>query len=127
MSYCHVSNQVALHASKPQAQSFGDFGEWEQEHIVSELAEAVLSDKASLKWDEYPHTITADFARETALEEADFIEELSNAVLHTQNARSLLLRQIKCETKGLIKYALDTTGIAPHGFDFEQILGSEAA
>lgn len=127
MPYCHVSNQVAQYANQPEARSFGDLSEWEQECIVSELAEAVLSDNASLTWVEYPHTITADFARETALEDADFIEELSNAVLNTANARSLLLREIKCTAKGLIRYALDETGYAPEGYDFDALLLEDAA
>lgn len=127
MTYCPVSNQIAWNAHKAPVQSFGDYSEADQELIVSELAEAVLSGNASLTWVEYPHTITADFARDTALEDADFINELSNAVLNTQSARSLLLRQIKCETKGLIKTALDTCGIAPHGYDFEQIIYRDAA
>lgn len=127
MTYCHVSNQIALHANKAPVQTFGDLSEWEQECIVSELAEAVLSENASLKWADYPHIITADFARETALEDADFIEELSNAVLNTATARSLLLREIKCTAKGLIKTALDTCGIAPEGYDFDALLLEDAA
>lgn len=127
MTYCHVSNQIAQHANEAPVQTFGDLSEWEQECVVSELAEAVLSNNASLKWEGYPHIITADFARETALEEADFIEELSNAVLNTANARSLLLLQIKCAAKGLIRYALDETGNPPEGYEFNQILLEDAA
>ena len=62
MTYCHVSNQLAWHANKPEPKTFGDLGEWEQEYIVTELSESVLSDKASLKWVDYPHVIDADFA-----------------------------------------------------------------
>ena len=127
MTYCPVSNQIAWNAHKAPVQSFGDYSEADQELIVSELAEAVLNDNASLTWVEYPHTITADFARDTALEDADFINELSNAVLNTANARSLLLLQIKCTAKGLIRYALDETGNAPEGYDFEALLLEDAA
>jgi len=127
MSYCHVSNQLAWHAHQVPACTFGDYSQELQETIISELAEAVLSDNASLKWVKYPHTITADFARETALEEADFIEELANSVLHTQEARSLLLSQIKAECKALIRIALEKRGIAPEGYDFNALLLEDAA
>jgi hypothetical protein len=127
MTYCHVSRQIALHADNVPAQTFGDLGEWEQEFVVSELAEAVLSDNASLAWEDYPHIITSDFAMQSLLEEADFIEELANSVLNTPSAKTLLINQRKAETKALIKHALDETGTAPQGYDFKQLLGSEAA
>ena len=128
MTYCHVSRQIALHADNVPAQTFGDLGEWEQEFIVSELAEAVLSDNASLQWEDYPHTINANFAKQSMLEECYFIEELATAVMNNPlAARPLMLSQLKAETKGLIKCALDETGTAPQGYDFKQILGNEAA
>ena len=127
MSYCHVSNQLAWHAHQVTACTFGDYSQELQEIIISELAEAVLSDNASLEWVEYPFKITEDFARETALEEADFIYELANSVLHTQEARSLLISQIKSECKALIRFALETCGIAPEGYDFDALLLEDAA
>ena len=127
MTYCHVSNQLAWHANKPEPKTFGDLGEWEQEYIVTELSESVLSDKASLKWVDYTHVIDADFAMQSLLEEADFIEELAKSVLQTSSAKTLLLNQLKAETKGLIKCALDKCNMPPNGYDFEEILGSYAA
>lgn len=127
MSYCHVSNQLAWHAHQVPTCTFGDYSQELQEIIISELAEAVLSDNASLEWVEYPHTITADLARETALEEPDFIDELANSVLNTKEARSLLLSQIKAECKALIRFALETCGIAPEGYDFDALLLEDAA
>ena len=127
MTYCHVTQQIAKHASQPQVRSFGDLSEWEQEGIVSVLADRVMDHNASLTWVEYPHTITLEFAMQSLLEEVEFIEELANSVLHTSSAKTLLVNQRKAETKGLIKHALDTCGIAPKGYDFDALLGEEAA
>lgn len=127
MSYCHVSNQIADYANQPEARSFGELNEWEQEYIVSELAESVQSDKSALKWPTYPHIIDEDFAKQSMLEEATFIDELVNAVLTTSTARTLYYSQLKAETKALILHALQKTGVAPEGYDFKEILGSEAA
>jgi hypothetical protein len=127
MSYCHVSKQIADHANQPEAQRFGELNEWEQECIVSELADRVLNNKASLSWVEYPHTITLEFAMQSLLEEAEFIEELANSVLNTSSAKTLLINSRKAETKGLIKHALDTCGIAPEGYDFDALLLEDAA
>lgn len=127
MTYCHISKQIALHADRAPVQTFGDLGEWEQELVVSELAEAVLSGNASLKWADYPHTVNLEFAMQSLLEEAEFIEELANSVLHTQSARTLLINQRQAETKGLIKHALDETGQPPIGFEFGEILMGKAA
>ena len=127
MTYCHVTQQIAKHASQPQVRSFGDLNEWEQECIVSVLADHVLSGNKPLSWEGYPHTITLEFAMQSLLEEVEFIEELANSVLHTSSAKTLLVNQRKAETKGLIKHALDTCGIAPKGYDFDALLGEEAA
>ena len=127
MTYCHVSNQIALHANRVEARTFGDLNEWEQECIVSVLADHVLSGNKPLSWEGYPHTITLEFAMQSLLEEVEFIEELANSVLHTSSAKTLLVNQRKAETKGLIKHALDTCGIAPKGYDFDALLGEEAA
>lgn len=127
MAFCHISNQIAKLANKPQFYSFGDYSQQDQEQIVSELADAVLNRNAALSWFEYPHTITSNFAIDTAMEDKQFLDELADAVINSQDARQLILSQQQYAAKGLIKNALDRCGIAPVGYDFQQLLENKAA